>query len=40
MEDKEKNEEGELSKYYMSQYITPELLQKDFNSKFPRETNF
>lgn len=35
-----KNEEGELSKYYMSQYITPELLQKDFNPKFPKETYF
>ncbi|WP_237762027.1 hypothetical protein [Legionella santicrucis] len=31
MEEIAKNEEGETSKYYMSQYITPELLQKNFN---------
>lgn len=33
MEEIAKNEEGEVSKYSMSQYITPELLQKDFHPK-------
>ncbi len=32
MEEIAKNTEGEISTYHMSQYITPEAIQKDFNS--------